>query len=1054
MKHFPFSLRLTIPAVLLFFGTLLGLVTTQRETSRFFQRVEEDISSNAKFSGDQMSGILEYLYRRGDVEQAEIAISTMRGNANLNLSILYSENNRVLLSTRYELRNYSIHDSDTAAVNEASLFTQVRETMAGQIVIAQSRERIWAIYPVRLAPLPGELRPSRIGILWLEYDVLALKQRAWNDSLQRSLEFIMELGLLCVVTWLFLDKTLTQRAARLVVASNSLTKGALDKRANLQGSDELVQIAAAFNQMADGIQTQTEALQASEEHTRESEARYRSVVNHVREVIFQTDTAGLWTFLNLAWTEITGFSVEESLGTQFLGYVHPDERSQNLAQLDSLMSRQKDYCHYETRYITNEGEICWIEVYARPTSDADGNLLGTSGTLSDISARKQAEEALTQKNLALEQARQDAEDANRAKSEFLAMMSHEIRTPMNAIIGMTGLLLETAVTAYQLDLIETVRVSGDSLLTIINDILDFSKIESGKLELEQHRFNLRTCIEEMLDLLAPKASEKGIEIAYVIEPLTPVELVGDVTRLRQILVNLVGNAIKFTAVGAVTVSVVARKLEHTPTATTPDVSTYAIRFTVQDTGPGIPSDRLNRLFQPFSQIDSSVSRVYGGTGLGLAISQRLCELMGGRIWVDSELGQGATFFFSIVAQAVVQAPAPVISQLSGKRLLLLDTNAISQQNLVLQAQSWGLQVCTVQSSEACLHHLNTDSALDAVIVNHQVSDVTSQALGAAIRQQPYGESVPLILLSNHRLTPVTDDSKAPFTAYLNKPVKQSQFYNVLMDLFGGESTLLQPSSVRSNLDSTMAARLPLKILLTEDNAVNQKLALLMLARLGYRADVAGNGLEAIAALRRQPYDVIFMDVQMPAMDGLTATRQIRQLALWNLCPRIIAMTANAMQGDREECLNAGMDDYISKPIRTEELIRALSVCEAKIQATTAAQAATESVLDVTPLQELREIMGDNAAEDMAALINCYLTEVPTLLQAIRKAIAHNDAEAVRHATHTLKSSSAALGAVTLAHLCQVLEADSRNGLVQDGVSKIQQLEAAYEQVKVALQQQC
>ena len=1054
MKHFPFPLRLTLPTVLLFFGTLLGLASTHKEISQSFQRVEEDISSNASFSGDQVSGILEYLYRRGDVEQAETAISNLRSNANLNLVILYDEKNRVLLSTRYELRNTPL--SRTPAVYDADSFAKVRTTLAGQVLLSPDREHVWAIYPVRLPAMPGELRSSKVGILWLEYTIAALKQRAWNDSLQRSLEFIAELGVICIAVWLFLHKTLTQRVNRLVIASNSLTKGTLEQRARLQGSDELAQIATAFNQMADSIQTQTEALQASEEHARESEARYRSVVNHVKEVIFQTDTVGLWTFLNSAWTELMDFSLEESLGTQFLDYVHTDDRSQNLALFDSLIHQQQAHCYYEVRYVTQAGETRWIEAYARPTLDADGKLIGTSGTLSDISARKQAETTLTQKNVALERAMQEAEAANLAKSEFLAMMSHEIRTPMNAVIGMTGLLLETTITPYQLDLIETVRISGDSLLTIINDILDFSKIESGKLTLEQHRFNLRTCIEETLDLLAPKAIEKGIEIACLIDPLTPVELLGDVTRLRQILVNLMGNAIKFTAVGEVTVSVVARLLQRSSVSSHLDAPTYAIRFSVQDTGAGIANDRLDRLFQPFSQVDSSISRVYGGTGLGLVISQRLCELMGGRIWVDSEVGRGSTFFFSIVVQAFTDQPAPVSidSQLCGKRLLLLDTNATSRHNLVLQAQSWGLHAHPVQSSQEFLQHVSTAAPFDAVIIDHQMPDMASHTLAAAIRRQPDGQTVPLILLSNHRVNPTTEPSETLFTAYLNKPVKQSQFYNLLMELFGVQVAPIQPTETQSKLDPTMAKRLPLKILLAEDNAVNQKLALLMLGRLGYRADVAGNGLEAIAALRRQPYDVVFMDVQMPEMDGLTATRQIRELALWSVRPRIIAMTANAMQGDREECLDAGMDDYISKPIRTKALTTALSACQPQTDAIALPPTDKGDRLDVTVLQALRELMGADATDGMRELLACYLAETPKLLHAMRDAITHDDANALNHAAHALKSSSAALGAMLLANLCESLEVESRNGLIQKGSDKIQPLEAEYAQIKVALQREC
>lgn len=1051
MKHFPFPLRLTIPTILLFFGTILGLANIQRETSQSFETVEATVTGSAKFSGSLLSSMLEYFYRRGDTEQAEIAVSMMRGNDNLSLSMLFDEKNRVLLSTRYALRNHSI--ADTTAIDQVALFAQVRRTMAGQVIVSPGKRRIWAIYPVRLEPLSGELRPSRVGILWLEYDISKPKQRALQQSLQHSLEFSTALGLLCIVAWLFFDKTLTQRAARLVLASNSLTAGALDQRAGLQGSDELAQIAAAFNQMAANIQANTEALQASEEQSRENEARYRSVVNHVREVIFQTNTLGLWTFLNPAWIEITGFSLEESLGRHFLDYIHPDDQPQSAELFQQLMQQEEKQGHAEVRYLTKAGQTRWIEVYVRPTLDAEGQIVGTSGTLSDISGRKQAEAELTSKNLALEFARQEAESANRAKSEFLAMMSHEIRTPMNAIIGMTGLLSETSLTAHQSDLVETVRVSGDALLTIINDILDFSKIESGKLELESHPFNLRTCLEETLDLLTPKAIEKGIEVAYLIDPATPELLLGDVTRLRQILVNLVSNAIKFTHVGEVTILVTARKLEHFPGFSCPELPPYAIRFAVKDTGTGIASDRLDRLFQPFSQVDSSISRTYGGTGLGLAISQRLCELMGGRIWIDSELGQGSTFYFAIVAQKarLLTSEAPTTTEFAGRQLLLLDSNATSRQNLVYQAQSWGIQVHTVQSISQAVDWLQAGQSVDAVMLDYRLMGDPS-TLTPSLQSWLKKRAMPLIVLTNRHLDRVIGWPEVSLT-YLPKPIKQSQFYQVLQSLFNHQPSPNQPTSIQSSLDATMAKRLPLRILLAEDNTVNQKLALMILERLGYRADVAGNGMEAIAALCRQSYDVILMDVQMPEMDGITATRQIRELSICRTPPRIIAMTANAMQGDREQCLAAGMDDYISKPIRPEELVKALSQCCSSATIPEPSPANRPAPIDQNTLQSLREMMGRDEIEGMKELLDCYLTDAPTLLQEMRSALASENLTLLNRAAHTLKASSASLGALTLATLCHDVEIACEAGLLRDGSDKMHRMEAEYSQVEAALRQE-
>ena len=528
-------------------------------------------------------------------------------------------------------------------------------------------------------------------------------------------------------------------------------------------------------------------------------------------------------------------------------------------------------------------------------------------------ALRESQQQLVITNTKLISLNQSLEEATRVKAEFIANTSHEIRTPMNGITGMTALLLETELTDEQRDFVESIHNCGDSLLMIIDDILDFSKIESGRMDLEEHPFNIRTCMEQAIELVAGKAAEKHLDLICDLDESVPSTVSGDVTRLRQILVNLVSNAVKFTTSGEVLL-----KGAWAAAGSPPGL----LHFSVKDTGIGIPSNRLDRLFKSFSQVDSSTTRRFGGTGLGLVISKRLAEAMGGTMWVESEAGFGSTFHFTVqiepLAATSVESWEEKRSHFAGRRVLVIEDNETNRKLLQYWLERFGMQCVAVATAQEAFERLRLENAFDAAIIDVELPETDALSTAEALRKLPAGQALHLLLLTSVRLR--VDDLRAAQTGVsvsIHKPIRPRQLFDALVQSFDRRPAFLRKAPTVMAFDPLLASRLPLRILMADDNRVNQKVGRGFLEKLGYKADVVGNGLEVIESLQRQPYDLIFLDIQMPEMDGYETARQIQ--LRWSERPRIIAMTGNAMQGDREKCLAAGMDDYIVKPVRLADL---------------------------------------------------------------------------------------------------------------------------------------
>lgn len=1041
-----------------------------------------------------------------------------------------------------------------------------------------------------------------------------------------------------------------------------------EARLILSGADEVLVI----------VRNVTDRKQA-EIALQESENRYRSVINSIREIIFQTDTAGDWTFLNPAWTAIMGFSIAESLGTCYLDYVHPSDRDSVPELFLPLINQKQEYCRHEICCLTKTGNICWLEVYACAALDPNGTVIGVTGVLNDVTERRQVEaelqnqnqrtqllaaitlrirqslnleeilettvaevrqflqadrvvvyrfqpdwdglivvesvddrytsalgttiqdtcfiqggwqayaqgsihsihnveqadldpchktllqnfqvkanlvvpiiqsrataeepklwglliahqcseprgwrsfeqdclkqladqvgiaiaqahlleqeqrqrQQLTQQNLDLERAHRQAERASQMKSTFLATISHEIRTPMNGVLGMTSLLLDTTLNNEQRDFVETIRFSGETLLSLINQILDFSKLEAGEMDLEILDFDLNTCIEEVADLIAPAAHAKGLELATLVYRNLPTQLKGDVSRLRQILTNLAGNAIKFTSQGEVVIQA-ALKRETATTAT--------ITFSIIDTGIGISTATQQKLFKPFSQVDASTTRRYGGTGLGLAISKQLVEMMGGEIGVESTEGSGSCFWFCLtfhkqISQFPTQVSPGALPDFSQVRLLIVDDNTTNRKVLRYQISSWGMQIDEAIDAATALALLRRGAIAgvpyDLAILDMQMPDIDGEMLGSQVKADPLLHHTRLIMMTSlNHWGGARNALQLGFTAYLVKPVKQSRLFDcILTTLADGNAPVPQvtatidpaaqipvaPTPVAPTLaDSTLDPAAidgqaivgelrklaKLKLLLVEDNAVNQKVTLNQLKTLGYSADIAANGQEALHMLEQIPYDLVLMDCQMPVLDGYDATQEIRRLEGDDRRIIIVALTANAMREDRVRCINAGMDDYLSKPILKDKLATKLNYWsqvllsqkeDAMSDRSNSTQTPDERGERATmpPLinwEHLHQICDDNEEFELE-LLQTFAADAALHLAEIDTAIATADFLKLEQQAHHIKGASANTGITLMYTISSELELQARQTHLNGAAQRLLVLQNTLKEVQAFL----